>query len=51
MRRSGKSNAMAVISEELARWLLPFVIFDTEDEYQGLVVHSQIDGNGHTPLG
>ncbi len=37
MRRSGKSNAMAVIFEELARWLLPLVIFDTMDEYAGLV--------------
>ena len=37
MRRSGKSNLLAVIFEEFARWLLPFVIFDTEDEYQGLV--------------
>lgn len=37
MRRSGKSNLLAVIFEEFAHWLLPFVIFDTEDEYQGLV--------------
>lgn len=37
MRRSGKSNLLAVIFEEFARWLLPFVVFDTEDEYQGLV--------------
>ncbi len=37
MRRSGKSNAMAVIFEELARWLLPLLIFDTQDEHQGLV--------------
>ncbi len=37
MRRSGKSNLMAVLFEEFARWLLPLVLFDTEDEYQGLV--------------
>jgi hypothetical protein len=37
MRRSGKSNATAVLIEELARWLLPMVIFDTMDEHQGLV--------------
>jgi hypothetical protein len=37
MRRSGKSNATAVLIEELARWLLPIVIFDTMDEHQGLV--------------
>jgi hypothetical protein len=37
MRRSGKSNATAVLIEELARWLLPLVIFDTMDEHRGLV--------------
>ncbi len=37
MRRSGKSNATAVLIEELARWLLPIVVFDTMDEHRGLV--------------
>jgi hypothetical protein len=37
MRRSGKSNATAVLIEELARWLLPMVIFDTMDEHRGLL--------------
>jgi hypothetical protein len=37
MRRSGKSNATAVFIEELARWLLPIVVFDTQDEHRGLV--------------
>jgi hypothetical protein len=37
MRRSGKSNATAVLIEELARWQLPIVAFDTMDEHRGLV--------------
>jgi hypothetical protein len=45
MRRSGKSNLLAVIIEELARYLLPIVLFDTEDEYSGLV-DSQYMPNG-----
>ena len=36
IRRSGKSNALAVIAEELARYLVPLLICDTEDEYTGL---------------
>ena len=33
MRRSGKSNAMAVLAEELARYSCPLCLGDTEDEY------------------
>lgn len=36
IRRSGKSNALAVIAEELARYQVPILICDTEDEYTGL---------------
>ncbi|HEY7415059.1 MAG TPA: MFS transporter [Ktedonobacteraceae bacterium] len=36
-RRSGKSNGMSVFFEELARYAIPFVLFDTEGEYDGLV--------------
>jgi hypothetical protein len=36
-RRSGKSNGMSVFFEELARYVIPFVLFDTEGEYDGLV--------------
>lgn len=37
MRRSGKSNLVAVLAEELARYGTPLVLFDTESEYSGLV--------------
>jgi hypothetical protein len=37
MRRSGKSNLLAVLAEELATYGLPFVLFDTEAEYSELV--------------
>lgn len=37
IRRSGKSNLLAVLAEELGRYAVPVVIFDTEDEYSGLV--------------
>jgi len=33
IRRSGKSNGMAVVAEEQARYCVPLVIGDTEDEY------------------
>ena len=33
MRRSGKSNAIAVMAEELGRYYCPLCIGDTEDEY------------------
>jgi hypothetical protein len=36
-RRSGKSNGMSVFFEELARYAIPFILFDTEGEYSGLV--------------
>lgn len=37
VRRSGKSNLIAVLAEELGRFSVPMVIFDTEDEYGTLV--------------
>lgn len=37
IRRTGKSNAMAVVIEELARHLVPMLICDTDDEYGSLV--------------
>lgn len=37
IRRSGKSNLLAVLNEELGRFGVPSVVFDTEDEYSGLV--------------
>lgn len=33
IRRSGKSNMLAVLAEELARYYTPMLICDTEDEY------------------
>jgi len=33
MRRSGKSNGIAVLAEELARYYCPLCLGDTEDEY------------------
>jgi hypothetical protein len=36
IRRSGKSNALAVLAEEQARYSVPLVIGDTEDEYAAL---------------
>lgn len=39
IRRSGKSNAIAVLSEELAPWGVPLVLADTEDEYSELSNH------------
>jgi hypothetical protein len=36
IRRSGKSNALAVLAEEQARYAVPLVIGDTEDEYAPL---------------
>jgi len=37
MRRSGKSNLVAVLAEELAGYGVPLVLFDTESEYGSLV--------------
>ena len=37
LRRSGKSNLLAVLVEELGRYAVPMVLFDTEDEYSGLI--------------
>src|SRR5215471_6619105 len=34
---SGKSNLVALIAEQLARFFLPQIIFDTEREYQSLI--------------
>ncbi|MFL5627773.1 MAG: hypothetical protein ACJ788_19510, partial [Ktedonobacteraceae bacterium] len=39
IRRSGKSNGMAVVAEEQARYYVPLVIGDTEDEYGPLADH------------
>jgi hypothetical protein len=39
IRRSGKSNGMAVLAEEQARYRVPLVIGDTEDEYGPLADH------------
>lgn len=39
IRRSGKSNGMAVLAEEQARYAVPLVIGDTEDEYEPLADH------------
>jgi hypothetical protein len=36
MRRSGKSNLLAALAEELAKYGVPFVLFDTEAEYSAL---------------
>lgn len=36
IRRSGKSNMIAVLCEELSAWEVPLVLADTEDEYGGL---------------
>lgn len=36
IRRSGKSNGLSVLAEELGRYYCPLVIGDTEDEYSGL---------------
>jgi hypothetical protein len=37
VKGSGKSNVLARISEQLERFFLPQVIFDTEHEYQSLI--------------
>lgn len=37
IRRSGKSTLLLAWVEELARYGLPFVLFDTQGEYSGLV--------------
>ena len=37
IRRAGKSNGMATTIEELARYLVPMLICDTDDEYGSLV--------------
>lgn len=37
IRRSGKSTLLLALVEELARYGLPFVLFDTQGEYSGLV--------------
>lgn len=37
IRRAGKSNGMAATIEELARYLVPMLICDTDDEYGSLV--------------
>ncbi len=37
IRRSGKSTLLLALAEELARYGLPFVLFDTQGEYNGLV--------------
>ncbi len=39
IRRSGKSNGMAVLAEEQARYGVPLVVGDTEDEYGPLADH------------
>ncbi len=39
IRRSGKSNTIAVLCEELAPWNVPLVLADTEDEYSELAKH------------
>jgi len=39
IRRSGKSNGMAVLAEEQARYAVPLVIGATEDEYGPLADH------------
>lgn len=36
IRRMGKSNLLAVLVEEMARYLLPMLVIDTEDEYAAL---------------
>jgi hypothetical protein len=36
IRRMGKSNLLAVLVEEMARYLLPMLVIDTEDEYSAL---------------
>ncbi|MBV8822761.1 MAG: ATP-binding protein [Ktedonobacteraceae bacterium] len=38
-RRSGKSNAIGVLIEELARYYTPLCLGDTEDEYSALVAN------------
>lgn len=42
IRRSGKSNALCVLAEELARYYCPMVIGDTEDEYSGLAARQYL---------
>jgi hypothetical protein len=37
VKGSGKSNLLARISEQLGRFFLPQIVFDTEKEYQSLV--------------
>ena len=39
IRRAGKSNGMAVVAEELARYDVPLLLCDTEDEYGPLADH------------
>ncbi len=39
IRRAGKSNGMAVVAEELARYGVPMLLCDTEDEYGPLADH------------
>jgi len=47
IRRSGKSNLLAVLAEELGRYAVPLVIFDTEDEYSGLVSSQHLPRGFH----
>lgn len=42
IRRSGKSNMMAVLVEELGRYYTPLLICDTEDEYGPLAAPSYL---------
>jgi hypothetical protein len=50
IRRSGKSTLLLALIEELAKYSLPFVLFDTMGEYYGLVnrhflVNPRLAGN------
>lgn len=47
IRRSGKSNGLAVLAEEIAGYEVPMVIFDTEDEYGGLASKDYLVNPAH----
>lgn len=47
IRRSGKSNLLAVLVEELGRYGVPVVIFDTEDEYGSLASKKYVPNPVH----
>ena len=54
VKGSGKSNLVALLIEQLARFFLPMVIFDTEGEYTSLVdflPHGVLATAGHMPSG